>query len=322
MRADQTRSDHIHGDAPAPGNALLDLLDPLTQATLSPLVPVRLERREILHEPGVPALYAYFPVNAVISLVSMMENGAATEVALIGREGLLGLESVLGSVGGPTMAVVHVAGLALRTPLTALKTARATSAPIRKMLDLYMAARFIQVSQRVACNRLHHIEARLARWLLEVADRTDSDTLTVPHEIIARMIGAGRPTVTSALGRFHDQGVIDYRGRALRIVDRCALEALACECYGLVRGAFRRLLGHGLKGPVASGLLTTQTKDEPPGDSAVIEMLRELAGRLLAATLREQEAREQAEAANNAKDKLLAKLPPEWLASHLTDDVP
>jgi len=319
MRPD-TRLGHICGDAP--GNALLEMVDPLSRAALSPLVPVRLAAREILYEPGLPPLDAYFPVSAVISIVSMMENGEATEVALIGREGLLGLDGMLGNIGGSTAAVVQVPGLALKTPLSALKTARATSASIRTMLDLYMAARFIQVAQRAACNRLHHIDARLARWVLEVDDRTDSDALTVPHELIAQMIGAGRPTVTTALGQLQEKRVIEIDRRALRVVDRAALEALACECYALVRDEFQRLLGHGLRGPGTSARLTNVPTDEPPGETSSIEALRELAGRLLSATLREQEAREEAEAANKAKDKLLAELPPEWLASHLNGGDP
>jgi signal transduction histidine kinase len=289
----------------ASSNHLLDLLGIDARRALSP-VSVQLQAREVLYEPGTPALYAYFPVNAVVALVSLMENGATTEVALIGREGMVGLASVFGTVESPTAAVVQIAGTALKVPAALLKNQRLRVPSIRAILDLYTEAHLIQVSQTAACNRLHSVEARLARWLLAIADRIAADEFRLPHELMAQMLGVHRPTVSTTLQRLQDIGVIAYRGRSIVIADRVALERMACECYGVLRREFERLLRPPLR---ATEALPRVIEGTPPGDvheAAALEAMREIAGRLLLSGIREQEARDAAEAANQAKDQFLA----------------
>jgi CRP-like cAMP-binding protein len=149
-------------------NHSLRLLDTEARESLSP-VDVQLRAREVLYEPGTPAMYVYFPVNAVISIVSTMENGASTEVAVVGREGMVGIASVLGTVESLTTAVVQIARTAVRASTSQLRSERLRRSSIRTMLDRYTEARLIQVAQTAACNRLHSVEARLARWLLAIA---------------------------------------------------------------------------------------------------------------------------------------------------------
>lgn len=151
--------------AAVPNNYLLDLLDVDARAALA-LVSVQLRAGDVLHQPGTPVRYVYFPVSAVISLISMMKSGGSAEVALVGREGMVGLAGMLGTVESPTTAVVQIPGVALKTAADTLRTARLRSASVRTVMDRYTEARLIQTAQTAACNSLHSVEARLARWLL------------------------------------------------------------------------------------------------------------------------------------------------------------
>lgn len=288
------------------GNQLIDLLDEDARAAVA-TTPVQLRTRQILHEPGAPAVYAYFPVTAVISLVSTMESGASTEVALVGREGLVGLAGVFGTVEGPTTAIVQIPGLALRASNVVLKAARLRFASVRKALDLYTEARLIQVAQTAACNRLHAVEERLARWLLTIDDRIDGARFTLSQEFMAQMLGVQRPTVSSSLQRLQDARLISYEGRSMMVADRAGLQRVACECYAVLRREFERLL------PVSSGRQrgpespdSGPVEEREPESAATLETMREIAGRLLIANLREQEAREQVQAANRIAEAQLS----------------
>jgi len=288
-----------------PSNQLLQLLEPDALAALSP-VPVSLSPRQVLYEPGTPSLYACFPISTVISLVSTMEDGTSAEVALIGREGMVGLAGVLGTREATTSAVVQVAGDALRVSTAVLRRERLRLPSLRTMLDLYTEARLIQVAQTAACNRLHSVEARLARWLLAVADRVDAEYFRLPHEFMAQMLGVHRPTVTLTLQKLRDAGVVAHRGHALKVVDRPGLERLACECYGVVNREFEQLLRSPIKAVGALPQALERSVATPNESAAALETMREISGRLLLATIREQEARDEAETANHAKDQFLA----------------
>jgi signal transduction histidine kinase len=293
-----------HGTA---DNRLLLLLDADTRAQLGPLRPVELDAREVLYEPGMPALHAYFPLTAVVSLVSTMESGASAEVALVGREGLIGLGDVLGLMESPTSAVVQVPGTALRVPTAALRAARRASREIANVVDLYTEARLIQVAQTAACNRLHTVDARLARWLLAIHNRIDGDEVVIAQEFIADMLGVHRPTVSIALQRLQEQHAIVRRGRAIIIADRCELEKLACECHRVLERAFERVFSRGAAdAELPPARSAPRVADAELSTTASLEALRDIAGRLLLANIREQEAREAAEAANRAKDQFLA----------------
>ncbi len=287
-------------------NRLLELLDTNARASLTP-VAVELRARQALFEPGLPALYAYFPVSAVISIVSTMENGASTEVAIVGREGMVGLGSVLSTVESPTTAVVQIAGMALRTTTAQLRAERLRRPSLRTVVDRYTEARLIQVAQTAACNRLHSVEARLARWLLAIADRIDDDHFTLPHEFMAQMLGVHRPTVSLTLQGFRDAGILGSRGRSLIIRDRDGLARRACECYGVLKREFERLLRSPLDAIAALPERRIQEAASGRAESPTgLETMREISGRLLLTTIRELEARDEAEAANRSKDQFLA----------------
>src|SRR6266545_302976 len=259
--------------ARVPDNYLLELLSADVRASLGS-VPVQLHARQVLHEPGMPVLYAYFPVSAVISLISTMTSGSSAEVALIGREGMAGLAGVFGTLESPTTAVVQIPGMALKVTIAELRNARLRIPSVRTMLDRYTEAQLIQTAQTAACNGLHSVEARLARWLLAIDDRIDGDQFRLPQELMAQMLGIQRPTVSVTMQRFQHAKAIAYEGQSIVVADRSALERMACECYTVLRREFERL--------------------------------RRIAGRLLIANIQEQEAREGAEAANRAKDQFLA----------------
>ena len=297
----------MHG---APGtNRLLQLFGEDARERLGPLVPMHLAARDVLLEPGAPTLQVYFPITAVISLVATMEGGESAEVAVVGREGMVGLFGVIGTVDPATSAVVQVPGTAVRLPAATLRAARVESASVRNTLDLYTHARLIQVAQTAACGRLHLLEARLARWLLAVHDRIDSDELLVSHESIAHALGVRRPAVSTAMQHLQRLGAIVRRGRRTIIASRARLETLACECHRVLNREFERLLSAG-GAPEAPAARRQERRSAPPDtqNTAALEALREISGRLLLVSLREQEAREAAEAANRAKDQFLATL--------------
>src|ERR1041385_2146218 len=154
-------------------NRLLALFGDEARAQLFPFVTVQLKARQVLQDAGIPPLYVYFPIDAVISLVSTLESGASVEVGLIGREGMIGLVGVLGTFEVGTSAVVQVGGAAVRLPTASLKVARLANPSVRAALDKYIEARFVQAAQAVACGRLHPVQSRLARWLLGVHDRIE-----------------------------------------------------------------------------------------------------------------------------------------------------
>jgi len=289
-----------------PDNYLLELLSADVRGRLG-LVPVQLHARQVLHEPGMPVLHAYFPVSAVISLISTMTSGSSAEVALIGREGMVGLAGVFGTLESPTTAVVQIPGMALKAPIAELRTARLQIPSVRTMLDRYTEARLIQTAQTAACNGLHSVEARLARWLLAIDDRIDGDQFRLPQELMAQMLGIQRPTVSVAMQRFQHAKAIAYEGQSIVVADRSALERMACECYAVLRREFERLR----RAAVDDMDEQPTANSAPPGlagheSAAAVETLRRIAGRLLLANIHEQEAREGAEAANRAKDQFLA----------------
>lgn len=297
---------HNGGPMDAESNRLLHLFGHEAREQLGPLVTVQLSAREVLQDPGMPALHVYFPVDAVVSLISTTENGASVEIGLIGREGMIGLAGVLGSVEGGTSAIVQVSGAAVRVPTASLKAVRRVNASVQTTLDLYIEARFLQAAQAVACSRLHPLQARLARWLLGVQQRIARNEFIISQEFIAEMLGVHRPTVSMALQRLQDEGAIVRRGRAIVIADRSRLQARACECHRVLDQEFDRLLNRTGKraGTLAAAAARQDRAESDP--AATLEALREIAGRLLLVSIREQEAREQAEEANRVKDQFLA----------------
>lgn len=199
---------------------------------LPDLEPIALPLDVSLYKSGDFIEYVYFPNDGVVSLITHMKSGMAIEVGLIGKDGMVGIPVLLGDKIAFEEAVVQIEGSALRMKSEKLKD-RLKSAhnPLLTELLLYTRSLMKQVAQTAACNRLHMVEERLARWLLMCHDRVEADELHLTQEFIANMLGMRRASVSSAASRLQDEGVIRYSRGRISILNRTKLEKLACECY-------------------------------------------------------------------------------------------
>ncbi len=226
-----------------PQNRLLAALDAQDlELAAAKLVPVILEKGALLYDPGDLIDTVYFPDDCVISLMTLMESGAAIESAAIGREGALGLMAAVSPRQSLTRAIVQVPGRARRITAAHLHRAWEQSAQIRDLIDRHNEALFAHAIHSVACNALHSVEARFCRWLLSCDDRIDSSTVALTQEFLADMLGVQRTTVTVVARALQAAGLIRYRRGVVDIMDRAGLEAIACECYRAVRRNYQRLL--------------------------------------------------------------------------------
>jgi CRP-like cAMP-binding protein len=225
-------------------NGLLAALPPDDFARLAPtLWPVRLDMKQVLHEPERPIEAVYFPEAGMVSLVARLEDGAGQEVGLVGREGVVGLAVALGAESVGTEALVQADGAALRVNADELRAAFEQSAALRTLLLRYAQVFLAQVTQTAACNGRHTVDERLARWLLMAHDRADGDEFVMTQEFMAMMLGVRRAGVSVAIGILQKAGVIGHAYGRVTILDRAGLEAASCECYGAVQRQFGRLLG-------------------------------------------------------------------------------
>ena len=230
--------------AERPINQILAALPDLEYQRLAPsLKLVALTSGDILLEPNETVRHIYFPQQAMISLVSIMMDGSTTEIGIVGNEGMVGLSALLGGNRTVSRSIVQVSGSALQISADILRKEFYRSKKLHELTLLYTQALLTHVSQSAACNRQHHIEERLARWLLSVHDCILQDELPLTQEFIANMLGTRRSGVTVAAGRFQNAGIINYSRGKITILDRQALEAASCECYRLVQSEFLRLLG-------------------------------------------------------------------------------
>jgi CRP-like cAMP-binding protein len=228
---------------PSSQNRLLAALDAEDRQLLAArLTPVTLEKGALLYDPGDMVDTIYFPDDCVISLMTLMESGAAIESATIGREGALGLMAAVSPRQSLSRAIVQVAGRAHRISAPHLHRIWEQSGLIRDLVDRHNEALFAHAIQSVACNALHSVEARFCRWLLSCRDRIDSNTVSLTQEFLADMLGVQRTTVTVVARALQAAGLIRYRRGVVDILDRAGLEAIACECYGAVRRNYERLL--------------------------------------------------------------------------------
>jgi CRP-like cAMP-binding protein len=188
-----------------------------------------------LHEPHEPFKYVHFPNEGLISLVVVMENGKTVEAGIVGREGVSGMHAVSGLSHGPLREVMQIAGDGFRIKVSDLKQTLTETRNFQRILERYSTMLSLHVAQTAACNRLHDIDRRLARWLLMAHDRVDSGTLRITHDFLATMLGTDRPSVSQAAGKFQKLNIIEYRRGMVKILDRAALENEACECYGVIQ---------------------------------------------------------------------------------------
>jgi CRP-like cAMP-binding protein len=207
------------------------------------LVPVDLPLGMQLATPAAPIEYVYFPVSGLISVDALTASGESVEVGVIGREGMSGVYGMLGHTQGSHSVVMQGPGTGLRIRMNLVRDEFLKGGPFAQLIYSFLYMQIVQMSQSVLCNRLHPVEARMARWLLSAGDRTQSDSLHLTQEFLAQMLGSRRSTVTVSAGNLQREGLIDYTRGRVRIVDRPGLEAKACECYHIVRATYDTLIG-------------------------------------------------------------------------------
>ena len=224
-------------------NWILRRLDPREYAVLEPyLERVTLRTLEVLAEMGATLTHAYFPQNAIISVVRPAD-GALVEAGTIGREGMAGISALLGATWAQSKLMCQVPGTCTRIPFRTLVDLLPELPDLRTKLGQFTLAFIDQVGQTAACNVRHSVDQRCARWLLLTRDRVDGDTLLLTHEVLAQMLGVRRAGVTEAAGEMQRAGAIQYGRGRITVVDRDKLKALSCECYGINRTHIIRLLG-------------------------------------------------------------------------------
>jgi len=232
--------------APAPDprrNILLGCLPDDEFRRLLPLLePVELDVRQQIYARGDVIEDVYFPVGAVLSLLTVVEGEAAVEVATSGYEGMGGLPVFLGRTESPHDTFAQITGTAVRLPTARLQRFLAEDGALHDLLHRYTQATLVQLAQNVACNRLHNTEERCARWLLQTRDRVGADEFTLTQEFLAQMLGVRRGTVSITAGLLQQAGMIRYtRGRII-VVDPDALHEAACDCYDIVQAEHQRLI--------------------------------------------------------------------------------
>lgn len=224
-------------------NLLLAALPDETWQRLMPhLEWVDMPLGKVLYESGAALKHVYFPVNAIVSLLYVMENGSSAEIAVVGREGVIGISLFMGGESTPSRAVVQSAGHGFRLSAALMKEEFKRAGPLMHKLLRYTQALITQMTQTAACNRHHSLDQQLCRWLLLSLDRLDGPDLIMTQELIANMLGVRREGVTEAAIKLQKLGVIRYARGHITVLDRQGLERLTCECYAVVKKEYDRLL--------------------------------------------------------------------------------
>ncbi|MDP2006859.1 MAG: Crp/Fnr family transcriptional regulator [Rubrivivax sp.] len=224
-------------------NHLLAALPAADWQALSPLLEwVELPRGMALYDAGSALSHVYFPTTAIVSLTSLMKDGASAEIAVVGHEGIVGVCAYMGEGCSLSSAVVQGGGQALRMRAAAIREASRASAPLMQALLRYTQALFAHMAQTSACSRHHALDQQLCRWLLLHLDRLSGSEMAVTQERIAHMLGVRRESVTVGALTLQKAGLIRYGRGRIAVLDRAGLEARCCECYAVVKGAYDRLL--------------------------------------------------------------------------------
>lgn len=197
---------------------------------------------EVLYESGDMMSFAYLPTTAIISLLYIMENGATTEIGVIGNDGIVGSALFMGGDATTNRAIVQSAGEAVKISAKDLKAEFALGGVFQQMMLRYTQALMTQISQTAVCNRLHSLEQQLCRWLLLSHDRLDSDVLVMTHDLISNMLGVRREGVTLAAQKLAKRNLIKNMRGTITVLDRQGLENAVCECYEVVNTEYNRLL--------------------------------------------------------------------------------
>ena len=224
-------------------NHILLSLPPEVRARLSPhLRLVSLPLGTVLHESGSLMRHIYFPTDAIVSLLYVLDNGASAEIAVVGNDGAVGVSLFMGGETTTSRAIVQSAGYAYRLTGARLKREFGLHGDLMYVLLRYTQSLITQMAQTAVCNRHHSVDQQLCRWLLLSLDRLSSTELVMTHELIANMLGVRREGVTDAAGKLQKLGVIRYRRGRITVLNRTELERLCCECYDVVKREAERLL--------------------------------------------------------------------------------
>lgn len=230
------------GISKGPHNRILSLLPNDDAARLGQfLEPAFLDFKSALYEVGAPIRHVYFPLSGVVSWLALVD-GQAAEVATIGNEGMVGIRTLLGGGVSTARVIVQVPGPALKLETARLCDCARPGSALLDLLYRYLNAFLTQITQSVACNALHPVEKRFCRWLLMTHDRVQSDHVPLTHELLAKMLGVRRASVTEAARRLQGNGLIRYTHGKITILDRPRLEAASCACYQAVRADYDALL--------------------------------------------------------------------------------
>ena len=236
-------------------NHLLSALSTEVRARIFPeLVEVKMPLGMVLYEPGDVMNNVYFPIDCIVSLLYVMENGDSAEISVVGNEGIVGISLFMGGESTPSRAVVQSAGYAYRLSGQHMKDEFHRHGETLGLMLRYTQALITQMAQTAVCNRHHTIDQQLCRWLLLSLDRLQQNQLNMTQELIANMLGVRREGVTEAAGKLQLTGVIDYSRGHIKVLDRPKLETLSCECYAVVKKETDRLLHYIPKRQSESGL--------------------------------------------------------------------
>ena len=210
------------------------------------LEPIDLPLGLVLYESGLALSHVYFPVDSIVSLLYVMENGSSAEIAVVGNEGLVGVSLFMGGETTPSRAVVQSGGRGYRLEAQALKKEFNRAGPVLHLLLRYTQALITQMAQTAVCNRLHSLDQQLCRWMLLSLDRLQGNELVMTQELISNMLGVRREGVTEAALKLQSSGIIRYSRGRITVLDRPALEQRTCECYAVVKTEYDRLLPAGV----------------------------------------------------------------------------
>jgi CRP-like cAMP-binding protein len=240
----EMRNNHFMSELlPRPRNLMLAQLPDAEYETLAKfLVPVDLPLEMRLSEPNEPIEYIYFLNSGLISTDALTEKGESVEVGVIGREGFSGLPALLDQPQMSHSVMMQGVGEGLRIRSSILRDQFVKGGMLQRLVHTFAYLQFVQVTQSVLCNRMHEVDARLARWLLTSADRMESESLNLTQEFLAQMLGVQRSTVTVAAGDLQRAGMIGYSRGKIHILDRVRLARTACECYQIVSASYQRVL--------------------------------------------------------------------------------
>ncbi len=250
---------HVRGAVQADSNSMgsivvASLLDPKQNILLAALPaeewkrwhpylePVALKLGQVVYEPGDTMAHVYFPTTAIVSLLYVLDDGASAEIAVVGNEGVVGISLFMGGESTPSRAVVQSAGHCFRLKAELLKSEFNRAGSVTHLLLRYTQALITQMAQTAVCNRHHTLDQQLCRWLLLSLDRLRGNELVMTQQLIANMLGVRREGVTEGALKLQKAGLIRYSRGHITVLDRAGLERSTCECYGVVKKEYDRLL--------------------------------------------------------------------------------